>query len=31
MTNIQKPLGKGSGWIVGSVEDQTINILKYKA
>ena len=27
--NIQKPLGKGSGWIIDSVIDHTINISKY--
>ena len=28
-TNIQKSLGKGSGWITGSVIDYTISVLKY--
>ena len=29
ITNIQKSLGKGSGWIIDSVIDHTINISKY--
>ena len=28
-TNIQKSLGKGSGWIIDSVNDHTITISKY--
>ena len=28
-TNIQKSLGKGSGWIIDSVIDHTISISKY--
>ena len=31
ITNIQKSLGKGSGWIIDSVIDHTISILKYKS
>ena len=29
ITNIQKSLGKGSGWIIDSVNDHTITISKY--
>ena len=29
MTNIQEPSGKGSGWIIDSVVDHTVSILKY--
>ena len=29
ITNIQKPLGKGFGWIICSVIDHNISILKY--
>ena len=29
ITNIQKSLGKGSGWIADSVIDHTISISKY--
>ena len=29
ITNIQKPLGKGSGWIIDSVIDHAISISKY--
>ena len=29
ITNIQKSLGKGSGWITGSLIDHTISISKY--
>ena len=29
ISNIQKYLGKGSGWIIGSVIDHTISISKY--
>ena len=29
MTNIQKSLGKGSGWIIDSVIDYIISISKY--
>ena len=29
ITNIQKSLGKGSGWIIDSVTDHTISISKY--
>ena len=29
ITNIQKSLGKGSGWIIDSVTDHTITISKY--
>ena len=29
INNIQKSLGKGSGWINDSVTDDTISILKY--
>ena len=29
ITNIQKSLGKDSGWIIDSVIDHTISILKY--
>ena len=29
ITNTQKPLGKGSGWIIDSVIDHTISISKY--
>ena len=29
VSNIQKPLGKGSSWIIDSVIDHNINILKY--
>ena len=29
ITNIQKSLGKGSGWIIDSVIDHTISISKY--
>ena len=29
ISNIQKFLGKGSGWIIDSVTDYTISILKY--
>ena len=29
ITNIQKSLGKGSGWIIDSVLDNTISISKY--
>ena len=29
LSNIQKTLGKGSGWIIDSVVDHTINISKY--
>ena len=28
-SNIQKSLGKGSGWIIDSVTEHNINILKY--
>ena len=31
LTNIQKSLGKGSGWIIDSVIDHTISISKYNA
>ena len=30
ISNIQKPLGKSSDWIIDSVIDHTINISKYK-
>ena len=30
ISNIQKPLGKGSDWITDSIIDHTINISKYK-
>ena len=29
ITNIQKSLGKGSGWIIDSVIDHTISISNY--
>ena len=29
ITNVQKSLGKGSGWITDSVIDHTISISKY--
>ena len=29
MTNIQKSLGKGSGWLIDSVIDHTISISRY--
>ena len=29
ISNIQKVLGKGSGWIIGSVIEHKINISKY--
>ena len=29
LTNIQKSLGKGSGWVIDSVTDHTIGISKY--
>ena len=29
ISNVQKSLGKGSGWIIDSVLDHTISILKY--
>ena len=29
ITNIQKSLGKGSGWIIDSVTDHTVSISKY--
>ena len=31
ITNIQKSLGKGSGWIIDSVIDHTISISKYNS
>ena len=30
ISNIQKSLGRGSGWIIDSVVDHTTNISKYK-
>ena len=31
ITNIEKSLGKGSGWIIDSVIDHTISISKYNS
>ena len=30
ISNLQKPLGKGLSWVIGSIIDHNINISKYK-